>query len=50
MEEVWRKYVEHPGGAGDQVEVQLPFGSESQEVNVFIVLLTLPLTPSNLAA
>ncbi len=35
---------------GNRVEVQLPSGSEGQEVNVFIVLPTLPLTPSNLAA
>ncbi|WP_404785428.1 hypothetical protein [Altericista sp. CCNU0014] len=35
---------------GNRVELQLPSGSEGQEVNVFIVLPTLPLTPSNLAA
>jgi hypothetical protein len=34
---------------GNRVEVQLPSGSEGQEVNVFIVL-TLPLTSSSLAA
>jgi hypothetical protein len=35
---------------GNRVEVQLPSGSEDQEVNVFIVLPTLPLSPSSIAA
>jgi hypothetical protein len=35
---------------GNRVEVQLPSGSEGQEVNVFIVLPTLPLIPSSIAA
>jgi hypothetical protein len=35
---------------GNRVEVQLPSGSEGQEVNVFIVLPTLPLSPSSIAA
>jgi hypothetical protein len=35
---------------GNRVEIQLPSGSEGQEVNVFIVLPNLPLTSSNLAA
>lgn len=34
---------------GNRVEVQLPSGSEGQDVNVFIVLPTLPLTPSSIA-
>jgi hypothetical protein len=35
---------------GNRVEIQLPSGSEGQDVNVLIVLPTLPLTSSNLAA
>jgi hypothetical protein len=34
---------------GNRVEVQLPSGSEGQDVNVFIVLPTLPLTSSSIA-
>ena len=37
---------------GNQVEIQLPSGSEGQEVNVFIVLpmASLPLDPQNQTA